>query len=220
MASLFKTVVFLFIVLPALLLLVLRFVPPPITPLMVLRNAEGGGIDYRWRPLSQISDQMTRAVIAAEDARFCSHWGFDLKETANAIEDWTTGARLRGASTISMQTAKNVFLWPERNFLRKGLEAWLTPQVEIVWPKKRILEVYLNIAEMGPGIYGVEAAAQHYFKKGADRLTPMEAALITASLPNPRKWSPARPTEYLSNRAAEILTRAADIDPYISCLRE
>jgi monofunctional biosynthetic peptidoglycan transglycosylase len=192
--------------------------PPPVTPLMLIRSAEGAGIDYRWQSLSQISKHLARAVIAAEDGRFCEHWGVDFTEAGNAVDEWLSGERLRGASTLSMQTTKNVLLWPERNLFRKALEIWLTPQLELLWSKRRILEVYLNVAEMGPGIYGAEAAARKYFGKPASRLTPNEAALIAAILPNPRHWSPAAPTEYLLGRAEEISARAAKIDAYTACI--
>ena len=185
---------------------------------MLIRSAEGAGIDYRWQSLSQISKHLARAVIAAEDGRFCEHWGVDLTEAGNAVDEWLSGERLRGASTLSMQTTKNVLLWPERNLFRKALEIWLTPQLELLWSKRRILEVYLNVAEMGSGIYGAEAAARKYFGKPAIRLTPNEAALIAAILPNPRRWSPAAPTQYLLGRAEEISARAAKIDAYTACI--
>ena len=145
---------------PPALLLVYRLVPVPITPLMVIRLIEGEGLRKDWVPLGAIAPALPRAVVAAEDNRFCAHFGFDWQELGGQIDALLTGERARGASTITMQTAKNLFLWPGRDFLRKALEAVLTPQIELLWPKRRIVEVYLNVAEFGPGIYGAEAAAR------------------------------------------------------------
>lgn len=194
--------------LPAALTLVFRLVPPPATPLMIIRMAQGFGLDKSWRPLERISPHLQRAVIAAEDATFCSHWGFDWRAIDNAIDRYEKGGKVLGASTISMQTAKNVFLWPGRTFLRKGLEAYLTLYIEALWPKERILEVYLNVAEFGPGLYGAEAAARRYFGKSADTLSAREAALLAAVLPAPLERSPARPSAYVAQRAAIIGARA------------
>jgi monofunctional biosynthetic peptidoglycan transglycosylase len=142
------------LLLPAALLLVFRFVPVPLTPLMVIRLIEGEELHKDWVPLAQIAPALRHAVVAAEDNLFCEHGGFDWTALGEVIDELRAGGRPRGASTITMQTAKNLFLWPDRSLLRKGLEAWLTPQVELIWDKRRILEVYLNIVEMGPGIYG------------------------------------------------------------------
>jgi len=160
--KLLAAVLILFLAGPPLVLLLYRFVPPPVTPLMLIRLAEGEGLDYRWQPIEAISPQLPRAVIAAEDNRFCEHWGFDFTELGNTVDDWFAGERVRGASTISMQTTKNLLLWPQRQMVRKLLEAWLTWQLEFLWPKSRIIEVYLNVIEMGPGIYGAEAAEGLY----------------------------------------------------------
>jgi len=196
--------------LPGAGVLLYGVVPPPVTPLMVLRVFEGEGLDRQWRPASAIAPNLFRAVIAAEDARFCEHFGFDRAELAKAFRQWRRGRHIRGASTITMQTAKNLFLWPGRLFVRKAAEAYLTPWLEIGWSKARILELYVNIAEWGPGIYGAEAAARAYFKKPASALTPNEAALLAAVLPNPREWSPAKPSAYLRDRARTIRARMAD----------
>lgn len=204
---------------PPLILLAYRFVPVPLTPLMVIRLAEGEGLRRDWVPLEEIAPALAEAVVAAEDNRFCEHWGFDWEAIGEAIEEAQAGERLRGASTITMQTAKNLFLWPGRDFVRKGVEAWLTPQIELLWPKRRIVEVYLNIAEMGPGIYGAEAAADTYFGKPASALSRYEAALIAAILPNPRQWSPNRPTPYLQDRARTISTRIEQLGPMLDCVR-
>lgn len=207
----FILAVVLAVAVPLGLTLLYRIVPPPVTPLMLLRLAEGHDLDKDWRPLAEISPHLRRAVIAAEDAKFCTHWGFDWQAIDNAIDRYEEGGRLLGASTISMQTAKNVFLWPGRTFLRKGLEAYLTLYVEALWPKERILEVYLNIVELGPGLYGAEAAAQVYFGKPASALSGREAALLAAVLPAPLDRSPARPSDYVARRAATIDARADQV---------
>jgi monofunctional biosynthetic peptidoglycan transglycosylase len=199
------------VVAPLALTLLFRFIPPPVTPLMVIRLAQGHGLDKSWRPLSRISPHLQRAAIAAEDGKFCSHHGFDWDAIDNAIDRYETGGKVLGASTISMQTAKNLFLWPGRTFMRKGLEAYLTVYLETLWPKDRILEVYLNIAEFGPGIYGAEAAARRYFASSAADLTAREAALLVAVLPDPLDRSPARPSAYVARRAALIDSRADQI---------
>jgi monofunctional biosynthetic peptidoglycan transglycosylase len=204
---------------PPALLLVYRFLPVPITPLMVIRLAEGEGLRQRWVSLEEIAPVLPQAVIAAEDNRFCEHVGFDWQELQGQIDALRAGEPARGASTITMQTAKNLFLWPGRNLLRKGLEAWLTPQIELLWPKRRIVEVYLNVAELGPGIYGAEAAAQAHFGKPASALSRQEAALLAAILPNPRMWSPSRPTAYLQGRARTIRTRIEQLGPMLECVR-
>jgi monofunctional biosynthetic peptidoglycan transglycosylase len=174
---------------------------------MLLRRAEGAGMERRPVPLEAVAPALGQAVIAAEDSRFCLHHGFDWSALAGAWARNQDGGRLAGGSTISMQTAKNAFLWPGRNWLRKGFEAWFTFWMELSWPKRRILEVYLDIVEWGDGLYGAEAAAQRYFGKPAKDLKPREAALLAAVLPNPRRWSPARPTAYIRSRAAVIERR-------------
>jgi monofunctional biosynthetic peptidoglycan transglycosylase len=199
------------VALPLVLLVLYRFVPPPGTPLMLIRAVEGEGIDKAWRSLAAISPQAVRAVMAAEDARFCRHHGFDWVELGNAWSQWRRGGRLRGGSTISQQTTKNLFLWPGRDFVRKAIEAALTVPLELLWSKARIIEVYLNIVEWGPGIYGVEAAARHYFARPAAALTRREAALLAAILPNPRRWSASRPTPYIRARAATIEARMSAV---------
>lgn len=186
-------------------------IPPPITLLMVQRLAEGEGIHVRWRGLDRISPHLVEAVIAAEDARFCEHDGFDLEAIREAIEENAEGRRVRGGSTLSQQTAKNVFLWPGRGWIRKGLEAGYTALIEALWSKRRIVEVYLNVAEMGPGVYGAEAAARHWFGKGAAELTPTEAARLAAILPNPREYRAAGPGPYVRRRARAILANMGTI---------
>jgi monofunctional biosynthetic peptidoglycan transglycosylase len=204
-ANLFTTLGLLLIVAPVLATVVYRFVPPPITILMIERMFEGHGLDRRWIPMTQMAPSLPRAAIAAEDARFCSHNGFDFDaiEKAASHNDRKPG-RIRGGSTISQQTAKNVFLWPERSWVRKGFEAYFTLLIELIWGKHRIMEVYLNTVEMGPGVYGVEAAAQKYFHTGAASLTPTQAARLIAILPSPLKWQVIDPGAYVRRRDRKI----------------
>jgi monofunctional glycosyltransferase len=206
------------LVLPPVLMLAYRVLPVPATPLMVIRLIEGEGWQRQWTPLDRISPHLPAAVIAGEDNLFCEHGGFDWPALRNEWERFRTGERSRGASTISMQTSKNLFLWPGRDLLRKGLEAWLTLQLELLLPKRRIMEIYLNIAETGPGIYGAEAAARAYFDRPAADLGRREAALIAAVLPNPRRWSPASPTGYIEGRVRTLHTRVDQIRPLLHCV--
>jgi monofunctional glycosyltransferase len=203
---------------PPALVLAYRLVPPPITPLMVIRLIQGEGLRKDWVPLGKISPALPQAVVAAEDNLFCKHSGFDWRSLRGEIDAWPTGERARGASTITMQTAKNLFLWPDRSLLRKVFEAWITPQIELLWPKRRIIEVYLNIVEFGPGVYGAEAASRQYFGKPASDLDAPEAALLAAVLPNPLEWSPARPTDFLSRRARTIQRRIRQLGPMLACV--
>jgi monofunctional biosynthetic peptidoglycan transglycosylase len=204
---------------PPALVLTYRFVPPPITPLMVIRLIQGEGLRQDWVPLAKISPALPQAVVAAEDNLFCEHAGFDWRSLRGEIDAWLAGERARGASTITMQTAKNLFFWPGRSLIRKGLEAWITPQIELLWRKRRIIEVYLNIVEFGPGVYGAEAAAREYFGKPASDLDAREAALLGAVLPNPLGWSPTAPTDYLSRRARTIQTRVRQLGPMLDCVK-
>jgi monofunctional glycosyltransferase len=192
-----------------LITLVYRWLPIPGTPLMLIRHFEEdksqGRFRYDWVPLQKIAPQLVQAVIASEDNRFEQHYGFDFEAMRRAFVRNQKGTRkLLGGSTISMQTAKNVYLYTGRNYLRKALEAWFTLWIELLWGKQRIMEVYLNVIEMGPGIYGAEAAAQHYFNKPAAQLTKREAALIAAVLPSPIKRNPAKPSSYVRQRADKI----------------
>lgn len=186
-----------------------RFVPPPTTFLMVSRSLEGEGLSYRWRSLDEISPRLVEAVIASEDSTFCAHRGFDMKAIekalkANARAEKRGAGRLRGGSTISQQTAKNVFLWPGRDWVRKGLEAGYTVLIETLWGKRRIVEVYLNVAEWAPGVYGAEAAARHWFGKSAKDLTAREAARLAAILPSPRRYNASSPGPYVRRRASRV----------------
>jgi len=209
----------LWLITPGLTLLY-RWIPVPLTPLMVLRLLEEPQPDqdhrwYRdWVPIEEVSPHLVQAAVAAEDQHFMSHNGFDLEAIQKAYRRNQSGKKQKlGGSTISQQTAKNVFLWPARNYLRKGLEVYFTLTIEWLWPKRRIMEVYLNSIEMGPGIYGAEAAAQHYFKKPAAKLTKREAALLVAAFPNPRQRNPSQPTAYLRRRASKIQRLMRQIGP-------
>jgi monofunctional glycosyltransferase len=203
----------LFLGLNLLLVLVFRFVPVPSSGLMVQRRLEAWSGDksytarHRWVPLEEISPSLGVAVIAAEDQNFADHFGFDWQAIEKAVQHNETSRRKRGASTVSQQTAKNLFLWSSRSWTRKGLEAWFTLLIEAGWSKKRILEVYLNIVEFGDGVYGAEAAARTFFGKPAKRLTPSEAALLAAVLPNPRKFHANAPSDYIRGRQAWILNQ-------------
>nr|WP_041373787.1 monofunctional biosynthetic peptidoglycan transglycosylase [Phenylobacterium zucineum] len=196
---------------PVLTVAVYRFVPPPITFLMVQRVFEGRGFERDWVPLDQISPHLVRAVIAAEDARYCEHMGFDVEAIRKAMAANERGGRIRGGSTISQQTAKNVFLWPKRDWVRKGLEAWFTVLIETGWGKRRIMEVYLNSIEWGPGVYGAEAAAQRNFGVPAARLTSAQAARMAAILPKPLSWRAAKPGPYVKRRSGSIRRNAGAV---------
>lgn len=210
-ARLFGDLLLVLFVAPALIFVFYRVVPPPVTPLMLIRVVEGYGLTKDWVPLSRISPNLQRAVIASEDAKFCQHSGFDWKAVDNAIERNAAGLSMRGASTISMQTSKNLLLWPARNFVRKAAEAYLTVWLEAVLPKRRILELYLNEIEWGPGLYGAEAAARHYFGVSAAQLTSRQAALMATALPNPLNWRPNNPGPWMENRASTIQARMNSI---------
>jgi monofunctional biosynthetic peptidoglycan transglycosylase len=195
--------------LPVVVIALYRFVPPPITPLMVIRSFDGQPIRQHWVGYRAIAPSLVAAVMASEDEGFCRHDGFDLGAIREAWLGYRRTGRLRGASTISQQTAKNLFLWPDHSFVRKAIEAYLTVLIEALWPKQRILEVYLNIIEWGPGIYGADTAARAYFAHPAGALTRREAALLAAVLPNPRAWSPVHPSAHVEQRADWTLERMA-----------
>jgi monofunctional biosynthetic peptidoglycan transglycosylase len=184
-----------------------RFLPPPMTATMIDRALAGAEVKREWTPLSEISPHLVRAVIAAEDSRFCRHDGFDLEEIDKALKDAKRGKKRRGASTISQQTVKNVFLWQGGGFFRKGLEAWGVFVAEPIWGKRRTIELYLNVAEWGDGLFGAEAAAQGRFGKSAKDLTKKEAALLAAVLPSPNKWRAVNPGPYVRGRAVTLRKR-------------
>lgn len=199
-----------FLAISVLSVLVYRWVPVYVTPLMLIRCGESiiddktPAIHHRWVPLEEMSKYMPVAVIASEDANFLSHHGFDFDAIRSAAKDMKKGKRRRGASTISQQTAKNVFLTPSSTWLRKGLEAYFTVLIELLWSKERIMEVYLNSIEMGPQIYGVEAVALRHFGCQASELTRANCALIAATLPNPLKFSSLKPSRYMRKRQKQI----------------
>lgn len=208
-----------FLMVSVLWVLVYRFVNPPITLLMVQRNLERSAagkkykMDKKWVAFEEISDNMKRAAVSAEDQLFLKHLGFDLKAIEKAFAANKNSKKVKGGSTISQQTAKNVFLWPGRSWLRKGFEAYFTLLIELLWSKERILEVYLNVIEMGDGIYGAEAAAQNYFGKSCTNLKRSQAALIAACFPNPRRWTPRRPTQYIKHRQFLIMKNMRRLGP-------
>lgn len=194
--------------LPVASLVVLRWLPPPTSAMMLqerLRGESNAGLAYTWTPWAEIAPTARLAVVAAEDQNFPRHGGFDREAIEKALAEHERGRRLRGASTISQQVAKNLFLWPGRSYLRKGLEAYLTVLIETIWPKQRILEVYLNIAEMGPGVYGVGEASRRYFHKPAAQLDRYQAALLAAVLPSPKRLHADRPSAYVRQRAGWIV---------------
>ena len=193
------------------LVILFKWVPVPFTPLMITRAIEQK-IDgkemigsHDWEPIENISSNLQKAVIASEDGNFLKHNGFDFKAMQKAYKNNNKGKKLKGGSTISQQTAKNVFLWQGRSYIRKGLEAYFTVLIELIWGKERIMEVYLNSIEMGNCVYGAEAAAQHWYKKSASNLSPNEAAGIAAILPNPRKYKATNSSSYISKRKNKIV---------------
>ncbi len=206
-----KRVLIVFLLITILSVLSLRWISPPTTSFMLQRNfnawlndKKNFKIHYRWVDLNKISLHAPIAVVAAEDQKFPVHWGFDRESIEEAWIERANGIRVRGASTISQQVAKNLFLWPGRNLLRKGVEAYFTALIELLWPKRRIIEVYLNIAEFGKGVFGIAAAGKTFFKKPPIRLTRWECALLAAVLPNPKRFRAARPSSYVLRRTAWI----------------
>ena len=202
----FKLVVSL-ILLSVFIVIIYGWVPVPFTPLMAIRALEfpEENIQHDWVSIDKISNNLKVAVIASEDQNFPNHNGFDMQAIEKAIENNKQGRRVRGASTISQQTAKNVFLWPHRSWVRKGFEVYFTFLIETFWSKERILEVYLNSIEMGKGVYGAEAASRVWFNKSASALTSQEAAAISAILPNPRQYRANPPSSYIQSRKAWIV---------------
>lgn len=208
-----------FFLVSVLWVLAYRFINPPITLLMVQRNWErktndkSFKIDKKWVDFEDISDNMKRAAVSAEDQLFLKHLGFDIKAIEKAYSNNAKGKKVKGGSTISQQTAKNVFLWPGRSYVRKAFEAYFTLLIELLWSKERILEVYLNVIEMGDGIYGAEAAAQAYYGKSCRNLSRSEAALIAACFPNPLRWNPKKPTAYIKHRQYLIMRNMRRLGP-------
>lgn len=205
---------------PIVMTLVYAVVPPPVSNIMLLRALSGNGIDKDWTRLDHISPHLPRAIITAEDARFCEHSGVDWHEFQGVVQEALDNDEgpVRGASTIAMQAAKNLFLWDGRFILRKGLELPVALWMDLVWSKRRMIEIYLNIVEWGPGIYGAEAAARHHFNKPAKDLTRRESALLAAVLPNPIKRDAGKPSRQVKAIANRILARMAGMGPYLTCL--
>lgn len=208
-----------FIIFSVIWVLAYRFINPPITFLMVQRNWERKADDkpakteHKWVKFEDISDNMKRAAVSAEDQLFLQHMGFDIKAIEKAYASNAKGKKVKGGSTISQQTAKNVFLWSSRSYIRKGFEAYFTLLIELLWSKERILEVYLNVIEMGDGIYGAEAASQAYYGKSCTKLTKSESSLIAACFPNPRRWTPKKPTAYIRHRQYLIMRNMRRLGP-------
>ena len=203
--------VLLFFGLSILSTIIFAFIPVPFTPLMGIRatqqfiDSKEVELHKQWVPIEKISPHLQLAVVCAEDQKYLDHFGFDVDAIKKALDHNKESKRVRGASTISQQTAKNLFLWPGRSWIRKGLEVYFTLLIEVFWSKERILEVYLNVAEMGNGVYGAEAASLYYFGKPSDKISRQQAALLAACLPNPRKYSPVKPSRYISGRQNWIL---------------
>lgn len=201
-----------------MLMLIYKITAPPISTVMIVRFFSGATIKYSWINIEHISPHVARAVMAAEDNRFCQHWGIDWSSLRGEVSDALRGHDTRGASTIPMQTVKNLMLWPSRSYLRKGLELYLAPMLDLVWSKSRIMEVYLNIAEWGPdGIFGIEAAAQYHFKKSAARLSRTESAQLAAVLPNPQVMNAGHPSNYVREQAAIIYHRVDQSGALLDC---
>lgn len=205
------TVILWFFGLSVSLVVIYKFIPVPFTPLMIVRfietknNDQEVSFDHDWEPLENISPNLQKAVIASEDGTFLQHHGFDFNAMGKALKNNQKGKKIKGGSTISQQTAKNVFLWQGRSYLRKGLEAYFTFLIELVWGKERIMEVYLNSIEMGNGIYGAQAASRHWYHKDASHLSVKEAAGIAAILPNPRKFKASNSSSYINKRKTKIV---------------
>jgi monofunctional glycosyltransferase len=201
--------------------LIYRFVPPPLTYLTVRDEFAGAKVQKDWTSLDDMTANIAYAAIAAEDKNFCSHHGFDFDAIKQARRANAKGKPLRGASTISQQVAKNAFLWPQRSYVRKGLEAYFTVLIEVLWPKRRIMEVYLNIAEWGPAVYGAQAASVHYFDKDADALTRTEASRLVSILPSPLKWSPTHPSRRVGRKSRNVRKALGTVrSQYSDCLRD
>ena len=206
-----KKATFWFFAISILLVIIFKWVPIPYTPLMAIRAMENkwegkdAVLSHDWVPLEEISPNLQKAVIASEDGNFLNHHGFDFQAMQKAFKNNQKGKRIKGGSTISQQTAKNVFLWQGRSYLRKGLEAYFTVLIELIWGKERIMEVYLNSIEMGKGVYGAEEASKHWYRKSAVNLTKREAAGIAAILPNPLKYKATNSSSYIERRKDKIL---------------
>jgi monofunctional glycosyltransferase len=210
-----------FVVLSVVWVLVYRFVSPPTTSLMIRDSLDGADVQRDWTSLDDMTPNIAYAAVAAEDRNFCTHHGFDFNAIKQARRANRAGKPLRGASTISQQVAKNAFLWPQRSYVRKGLEVWFTGLIELLWPKRRIMEVYLNIAEWGPAVYGAQAASVHYFDKDADELSRTEASRLVSILPSPLKWSPTKPSRRVSRKSRNVRRALGAVrSQYSDCLKD
>ncbi|NQV77944.1 MAG: monofunctional biosynthetic peptidoglycan transglycosylase [Lutibacter sp.] len=211
--------IIIFFLLSIFSVIIFRWVPVPFTPLMVIRNieqwskGEKASFVHKWVSINKISDNLTKAVIVSEDQKFMEHFGFDMEAMEKAYEKNKKGKRIKGGSTITQQTAKNVFLWPQRSYIRKGFEVYFSFLIELFWSKERILEVYLNSIEMGNGVYGAEAASQHWFRKPAAKLNAYQAASIAAILPNPRKYKAINSSNYVEKRKIWIVRQMGFYGP-------
>lgn len=209
------------LLLPYVVTLVYALVPPPVSAMMIWKKLEGQPVDYSWRPLAETSQNLVRSVVTAEDAGICRHngveWGVLREVMREAME--REGGASRGGSTITQQVAKNLFLWPSRSYVRKALELPLALWIDLVWSKRRVVEVYVNIAEWGPGVYGAEAAAQHHFGKSAKALTRDQAARLAAALPNPAVRDAGKPGPKTRAKARIIRRRVNSTVPYLDCLK-
>lgn len=201
-----------FLILSLLLVVPLRWIEPPTSAFMFADRSGRDPVLYEWTDWEALGSSPALAVVASEDQKFADHFGFDLESIEESVQEYQDGSSLRGASTITQQVAKNLYLWPGRNFLRKGVEAWFALLIEVSWPKKRILEVYLNIAELGPGLYGVPAASRVYFDKTPAMLSHGDAALLAAVLPNPHRFDAGRPSEYVRERQRWIIGQMARLE--------
>ncbi|SFS38532.1 monofunctional biosynthetic peptidoglycan transglycosylase [Lutibacter maritimus] len=214
----FKAIVIFFIT-SILTVILFKWVPVPFTPLMLIRNIEqwtegtSATFTHNWVSMDKISPNLVKAVIVSEDQKFFEHFGFDVEAIEKAYEGNKKGKKIKGGSTITQQTAKNVFLWPQRSYVRKGFEVYFSFLIEVFWSKERIIEVYLNSIEMGDGVYGAEAASQHWFRKSAKKLSTYEAASIAAILPNPRKYKAIRSSNYVERRKNWIVRQMGYFGP-------
>jgi len=208
------------LLLPFVLTVFYAFVAPPVSTLMVWRWAAGAPIDYRWRDIEDIAPILPATLIMTEDARFCSHYGVDWQALRKVFRAAENGTPSRGASTISMQTVKNVFLWPSRSYVRKAIEFPLAHFADLIWGKQRTMEIYLNVVEWGPGVYGAEAAAQAHFNRPASKLTRTQAARLAAVLPNPLARSAANPSRAVRRLSHRALSEGRNAAPWITCLED
>lgn len=200
-------------------ILAYRWIDPPITPLMLIRQSEGATLKRETVRFDEVAPMAAKAVIASEDNRFCTHAGIDMDAVQEAIDEGEQTGRQRGASTITMQVARNLFLWPGGGYVRKAVELPIALAIDASWPKRRVLEVYLNIAEWGPGVFGIQAAARHHFRIDADQLTREQAVRLAVVLPSPRRWDPARATPFIQRRTAVISRRIDQLGaPAYACL--